>query len=179
MLEQHREHVWLDLAKLQEAGLYLNLFQCKSEKQKISFVSIIVTQAVVKFKMELDKVQTIAEWPEHASHCNIQVFFGLANLYRRFISSFWCLPKPMTNMLRSGKNGHVLGPFIPTPAMKQSFADLCDAFTKALVLAHYHSVKLICFEMDASSFAIASIISQQQDNVCKGGDGTVHAWKLF
>jgi hypothetical protein len=128
--------------------------------------------------MELDRVRTIAEWPEPASHRNIQVFLGFANLYRRFISSFSHFVKPMTDMLKGGKNGRFSGPFLPTPAMKRSFADLCDAFTKAPVLAHFDHARPICLETDASRFAIAVIISQQQDNVREAVDSAGRTWKL-
>jgi hypothetical protein len=79
-LEEHREHVRLVLVRLQEAGLYLKLSKCKFEMQCISFVGFIVTLEGVE--MEPDRVRTILEWPESASHRNIQVFLGFANFYR-------------------------------------------------------------------------------------------------
>ncbi len=127
--------------------------------------------------MEPDRVCTIAEWPEPTCHRNIQVFLGFANFYRRFISSFSRLSKPMIDMVIGGKNGRFLGPFLPTPAMKQSFVELCNAFTKAPVLAHFDPDKSICLETDASGFTITGIISQQQDEVRGGAEGTVHGAK--
>ena len=174
-LEEHRKHVWLVLAKLQEAGLYLKLSKCKFEMQQISFVGFIVTPEGVE--MELDRVWTIPQWPEPASHRDIQVFLGFANFYRRFISSFSRLAKPMTDMLKGGRNGRFSGPFLPTPAMKRSFADLRDAFTKAPVLAHFDPARPIRLETDASGFAIAGIISQQQDEACEAADGAGRARK--
>jgi hypothetical protein len=44
-----------------------------------------------------------------------------------------------------------------TPAMKQSFADLRNAFTKALVQAQFVFARPICLETDAPGFAIAGI----------------------
>ncbi len=125
--------------------------------------------------MEPDRVCTISEWPEPASHHDIHVFLGFANFYRQFISSFSRLAKPMTDMLKGGKNGRFLGPFLPTLAMKPSFAEHRDAFTKALVFAHFDPARPIRLETDASGFAIAGIISQQQDDVCEGADGTARA----
>jgi hypothetical protein len=68
----------------------------------------------------------------------------------------------MIDMLKERKKGNFLGPFLPTPAMKQSFAELRDSFTKAPVLAHFDPAKPICLETNASGFAIAGIILQQQ-----------------
>jgi hypothetical protein len=173
LLEEHREHVRLVLAKLREAGLYLKLSKCEFEMQRISCVGFLVTPEGVE--MEPDRVRTIAQWSYPASHCDIQVFLGFANFYRRFISSFSCLAKPMTDMLKGGKNGRFSGPFVPTPAMCQSFAQLREAFTKVPVLAHFDPARPICLETDVSGFAIAGIISQQQDDVRKGADRAARA----
>jgi hypothetical protein len=43
--------------------------------QRISFDSFIITLEGVE--IEPDRVQTIAQWPEPASHRDIQVFLGL------------------------------------------------------------------------------------------------------
>jgi hypothetical protein len=126
-IEEHMEEVWCVLAKLQEAGLYLKLSKCEFNMQRISFVGFIITPEGVK--MEPDRERTIAEWPEHESHRDIQVFLGFANFYRRFISAFSKIAKPMTDMLKGGKNGRFTGLFVPTPVMKQSFQQLREAFT--------------------------------------------------
>jgi hypothetical protein len=128
-------------------------------------------------KIEPDRVRMIAEWPESTYHHNIQVFLGFANFYRHFISSFLHLAKRMTDMLKRERNGCLLGPFLPTPAMKWSFAELCNAFTEALVLAHFDPAKPVCLETNASGFPIASIISQQQDEVPGGTEGAPHGAK--
>jgi hypothetical protein len=127
--------------------------------------------------MEPDRVRTIAEWPEPASHRNIEVFLGFANFYRRFINSFSWLAKPMIDMLKGRRNGCFLGPFLPTPAMKRSFAELQDVFMKVPVLAHFDLARPICLEMDALGFAIAGIILQQRDEVRSSAEGTARGAK--
>jgi hypothetical protein len=87
--------------------------------QWISFVSFIVTPEGVK--IEPDRVQTIAEWLEPASCCNIQVFLSFANFYRHFMSSFLRIAKPMIEMLKRGKNSCCLELFSLTMAMIWSF----------------------------------------------------------
>jgi hypothetical protein len=157
LLEEHREHVWLILTKLQEAGLYLKLSKCKFEMRRICFVGFIISPEGVE--IEPDRVCKIVEWPEPTCHCDIQVFLSFANFYRCFISIFSHLAKPMTDMLKGGKNGCFLGPFLPTLAMKQSFVELCDAFTKDSVLAHFDPAKLIHLETNPLKFTIAGSIS--------------------
>ncbi len=123
--------------------------------------------------MELDKVCTTAAWPEPTCHCDIQVFLGFANFYICFIDSFLRLAKLMTDMLKRGKNGCFSEPFQLTLSIKQSFVELCDAFTKALILAHFDPAKLKCLETNALEFAIAGMISQQQDKVSGNTKGAV------
>jgi hypothetical protein len=86
LLEEHREHVWLILAKLQKVGLYMKLSKCEFEMQWISFIEFIIMLEGVG--MELDRVRTIREWPEPTCHCNIQVILCFTNFYWCFISSF-------------------------------------------------------------------------------------------
>jgi hypothetical protein len=52
--------------------------------------------------------------------------------------------------------------------------ELCNTFMTARVLMYFNPARLIGLGMDASGFAIASIISQQQDNACDGADSPVH-----
>jgi hypothetical protein len=73
-----------------------------------------------------------------------------------------------------GKNNQFLGTSLPTPAMKQSLAELCNFFTKAPVLAHFNTAKPVCLKTNASRFATAGIVLQQQDEVSGDAEGTVH-----
>jgi hypothetical protein len=127
--------------------------------QRISSVGFIVTPEGIE--IEPDGVRTVTEWRERACHRDIQVFLGFANFYRRFRSSFSRLMNLMTDMLNVRKNGLFSGPFLPTLAMKWSFAELRNAFTKAPVLAHFNPARPISLETDALGFAMAGIFSQQ------------------
>jgi hypothetical protein len=168
-LKVHREHVWLVLAKLQKAGLYLKLSKCNLEVQRISSVRYIVMPEGIE--MEPDQVRTIAEWLEPASHCNIPVFIDFANFYRQFISSFTCLAIPMTKMQKGGKNARFLGPFIPTSAIRLFFTHLRVALTIMPTVVLFDPARPICLKTDASGFAIAGIISQQQDEAHGSAEG--------
>jgi hypothetical protein len=55
--------------------------------------------------------------------------------------------------------------------------ELCNAFTKAPVLAHFDPATPILRKMGASGFAIAGIISQQQDEVHGSTEVTAHGMK--
>src|SRR5437773_9798536 len=109
--------------------------------------------------MELSRVKTIEEWPKPQNYRDIQVFLGFANFYRRFIANFSTIASPLSDMLKSMKKGKKTGVFILTTSMQAVFRKLCDAFTKALVLAYFDPKKPIQLETNASEYAIASILS--------------------
>ncbi len=123
--------------------------------------------------MEPDKVCTIVEWPKPSCCCDIQVFYSFANFFRRFISSFLHLTKPMTDMPKEEKNSHFVGPFLPSQAIKQSLEELCDSFTRAPVLTQFDPAMSICLEPNASGFTITGITLQQQVKVCGSAGDTV------
>ncbi len=102
--------------------------------------------------------------------CNIQVFLGFANFYRRFIKGFSRIVRPMTAMLKGGKKGKIFGPFKPTPEIEEAFWRLQSEFTKAPVLAHFDYERPIRLETDASRFAIAGIISQPPTSSTAAGE---------
>jgi hypothetical protein len=136
--------------------------------KQISFVGFIVTPKGVKIAP--DEVWINAGWPEPVSHCNIKVFPSFIYSYRRFISSFSCITKLMTDMLKGGNYSNSLWPFLFTPTIILSFAELCNSFTKTSVLADFDPARPICLGTDHYYFAIAGIISQQPENTCNGAE---------
>jgi hypothetical protein len=112
-LEEHHRHVRAVLERLLNAGLYLKLSKCEFNAKRIVFVDFIVTPGGVE--IEPDHIKTVTEWPMPASYRNIQVFLGFANFYSRFIENFQKITKPMSDMLKGGRNGQFTGPFRAAP----------------------------------------------------------------
>jgi hypothetical protein len=97
-LEDHHIHDRAVLERLRDAGLYLKLSKCEFNEKRIGFVGFIVTPKRVE--MEPVRIKTVTEWPLPKSYCNIQVFLGFANFYRRLIENFSKIAKPMSDMLK-------------------------------------------------------------------------------
>jgi len=66
-------------------------------------------------------------------------------------------------MLKGIKKEKKTGAFMLTDSMRGMFRKLCDAFTKASVLAHFNPKQPIQLETDASGYVIAGILSQPVD----------------
>jgi hypothetical protein len=112
--------------------------------------------------MDPERVESIAEWPEPQSYCDIQQFLGFANFYRRFIEGFSRITKPLNKLLEGMVNGKKPGQVKLEGAAAEAFRTLRVAFTKALVLVHYDVDAPIKVETDASNFACSGILSQLQ-----------------
>ncbi len=110
--------------------------------------------------MEGDLITIIKEWPMPKYHRDIQVFLEFNNFYRRFIKGFSKIVRPMTAMLKGGKEGKIFSPLKPMLEMKEAFRRLQSKFIKALVLVHVNYKRPIRQETDASRSVIAGIISQ-------------------
>ena len=79
-LEQHHEHVQEVLAKLKEAGLYLNVKKCEFDCKKTKYLGFIV-QADESIFMGSEKVHAIQEWKVSTTVKSVHGFLGFANFY--------------------------------------------------------------------------------------------------
>lgn len=151
-LEEHRRHIRRVLHRLRENGLYANPKKSFFETQRIEFLGFVVTPDGVE--MDTAKIDAIRNWPAPTSVKSVQSFLGFANFYRRFISGYSKVVTPLTNLTKKSV------PFIWSPDAQAAFDYLKSAFTSAPILAHFDPSQQIVLETDASDYAIAAILSQ-------------------
>ena len=154
----HARHVEMVLLRLRKYRLYVKLEKCEFHVTTVGFVGYVISPTGVS--MEEDRVTTVRDWPEPASHRDVQVFLGFANFYRRFIHGFSKIARGLSDLLKGGKAGRFKGPFRLTDEARESFECLKRAFISAPVLQHYDPQQPIQVETDASGFAIAGILRQ-------------------
>jgi hypothetical protein len=87
------------------------------------------------------------------------MFLGFVNFYRRFIYCYLKRVAFLTSLLKENKNDKKFNSFVWSNEEEQTFRQLCDIFMLASLLCHYNSSKKIRVKIDASNFAIASILS--------------------
>ena len=105
--EKHIGHVRLVLQKLREYNLYVKFSKCTFNTKQIESLKFVVGQAEIS--MESSKVDTIATWPVFKTQCQVQVFFGFANFYCRFILGFSKVAAVFSATLKGGTNGKFKG----------------------------------------------------------------------
>ncbi len=87
----------------------------------------------------------------------LQRFLGFSNFYWRFIQNYSTITSPLTSLLRNKPKS-----LSWTPAAKEAFETLKDAFTHAPILVHPDPHKPFIVEVDASTTGVGAILSQQQ-----------------
>lgn len=120
-------------------------------------------------EIDQDRIKTIQEWPEPRTVREIRVFIGFMNYYRRFIANFSRLALPLTKLTQKGPEAARGGRaqrreesqvLVLTREAKEAFQKLRDSFLSVPILAHFERDRKTRAEVDASSGAIAGILSQ-------------------
>ncbi len=93
----------------------------------------------------------------------IQVFLRFINFYRRFIHHYSQIAESLTELLRDSVKNVKINSFIWSNEAKQAFNQLCDVFMKMFILRHFDSEWHIHIEINAFNYAVASILSQSDD----------------
>ena len=88
------------------------------------------THAVKKWDfVDPSKVQEVMDWKALTLVHEVRIFLGLAGYYRRFISDFSKIAKPMTRLLQKDEK------FVWTPECEAAFHTLRTLLTSAPILA--------------------------------------------
>ncbi len=104
-------------------------------------------------------MEAIRTWPIPSTIKDLQRFLGFFSFYRRYIQNYSTLPSALTNLLCNKPKS-----LSWSPAAKDVFESLKEAFTQAPILVHPDSQGSFIVEVDGSSTGVRAILSQQQGN---------------
>lgn len=121
--EDHLSHIQEVLTILQDHHFHVKLSKCSFAKHQLSYLGHIVSGQGVA--TDPTKIASIKEWPQPTNQKELRSFLGMAGYYRRFVSQFGVLCKPLTNLLKKGTI------FVWTSETEAAF----QALKKALILA--------------------------------------------
>lgn len=97
-LETHLEHLRIVLAVLRTHKLYAKQSKCAFGQSKIEYLRHVITERGVE--MDVAKMQDIISWPIPKDVKALRGFLGLTGYYRRFISKYGQIAKPLTELLK-------------------------------------------------------------------------------
>jgi hypothetical protein len=101
------------------------------------------------------RVQEVMDWKPHKSVHQIHSFLGLVGYYRRFITDFSRIAKPMTELLKKGVK------FVWSEACEKAFHTLRQHLTSALVLVQPENSKPFDVSCDALGTGLGCILMQE------------------
>ena len=153
-LEEHRKQVSRILEKLRHHQLSLKAEKCYFEKEEIEFLGLIINRNGIQ--MDPHKVKAVKDWPVPESKRELQQFLGFVNFYRRFVQGFAKIAKPLMKL--TGKNE-----WLWTELQQTAFEELKREVTSKRTLIIPKPGKPFRMETDASDFAIAAILSQEDE----------------
>ena len=140
------------LMRFFEAGLKFGPTKCRLFRKEVAFLGHIVGRDGVR--MDPAKIDAILKWPEPKNKRDVQVFYGLANYYRRFVKIFSEIAFPLTRAM-SGETA-----FEWTTKCQEAFKAIKQAIAEDVVLAYPDFTKPFILDCDASDVGIGAALSQ-------------------
>ena len=106
--------------------------------------------------MDPHKVKAIQEWPTPKTKRELQQFLGFVNFYQRFIKGFAKIAKFLMRLTRNNDWNW-------TKIQQMAFEELKKEITSERMLIIPQPGKPFQMETDASDFAVAAILSQEDN----------------
>jgi Reverse transcriptase (RNA-dependent DNA polymerase) len=85
-LQQHREHVYHILDKLERHDLYLKPEKCDFEQKQIDYLGVVVRQN--KVHMDQGKIDQVAKWIPPNNPTEVRKFLGFTGYYCYFVKNY-------------------------------------------------------------------------------------------
>jgi hypothetical protein len=108
--------------------------------------------------MDLLKLAGIRDWPVPETIKQTRSFLGFGNFYRRFISGFAHIARPLHDLTKKNK------PWEWTAECQVAFELLKEKFSSAPILQMPDVSKPFTLETDASKWAVGACLMQKDDN---------------
>ncbi|ESK80738.1 pro-pol protein [Moniliophthora roreri MCA 2997] len=108
--------------------------------------------------MDPIKLAGIHNWPAPEMLKGVQSFTGFANFYRKFISRYAEIAKPLYDLTKKGV------PFSWTTECQKAFTMLKGKFLEEPLLLISDSSKPFVIESDASKWASGAVLQQKEDD---------------
>jgi transposase InsO family protein len=168
-VEEHEELVRWVLKRLCDEGYYANPDKCEFFQNEVSFLGHIINEKGISVQQH--KIKAVGSWPVPKTIKEVKGFLGLTNYYRKFVPDYSKIAVPLTEMTKKPKdaktNQSQTIKFAWGVEQQKAFEELKARLISAPVLAHPDPSRQYILNTDASGFAIAAVLSQQQV------DGTV------
>ena len=157
--EDHLEHVNTVLAKIKQAGLTIKPSKCRFAYQQVTYLGHTVGNGQIK--PNIDKLKAVNEFPKPLTKKDVRSFLGLAGYYRKFVTHYEHIARPMINLTKKKEPNKVIW----TPECEKSFQDLKTRLTSAPILKAPDFSKPFLLQTDASLTGLGAVLTQLDDQL--------------
>ena len=151
---EHDKCLFEVLQKLQEKGVTLNRKKCVFGVDEIEFLGYRISAEGIR--PDPGKVEALKQMSPPTDVAGVRRFLGMAQQMSKFIPNYGEIVVPISELLKK-KND-----FVWLTEQQEGFEAEKAAMTSETCLAHYDPQLKTRVVADASSFAVGSVISQQQ-----------------
>jgi hypothetical protein len=151
--EEHAKHLQIVLTHLREHQLYAKFSKCVFWLEEIQFLGHVLSTKGIA--VDPTKVKDILEWNSLTIVHQVRSSLGLTGYYRRFISDFSKIVKPITGLLKNDTK------FDWSSKCNEAFEQLKVLLTTAPVLAQPDIEKPFDVYCDASGSVLGCVLMQE------------------
>ena len=154
-VDDHLQHIEAGLGKLIWANLQVSPEKSLFFSKEVSVLGHIAGQGFIK--PGLDKKSAIQNFPIPISKTNVRSFLGLTGFYRKFISRYACIAKPLTLLTRDDVE------FNWGPDQQRAFQTLKDHLLKEPILRAPDFSRCWYIVTDACDIGIGAWLGQRYE----------------
>jgi Reverse transcriptase (RNA-dependent DNA polymerase)/RNase H-like domain found in reverse transcriptase/Integrase zinc binding domain/Chromo (CHRromatin Organisation MOdifier) domain len=156
-VEEHEELVQKTLAKLRDAGLFLDIDKCEFSVKRTKYLGFIL-DVEKGVEMDPEKVKAILDWEPPKTVKAVRSFLGFANFYRTFIKDYSDTVRPLTELTHKERT------FTWSDECQTVFEKLKQMFTTAPALVRFDTERQTVMETDSSGWCIGGALMQYDDD---------------
>jgi hypothetical protein len=157
--EQHVQRLDAVFQRIKQANMKLNVSKCKLFRSKVHFLGHVISQKGID--PDPSKTEAVRTWKTPQTLTELRAFVGLANYYRRHITSFAEIARPLHELTMKGVT------YKWSESQQRAFKQLKLALTTAPVLAIPRGRGRFVVDTDASNEAVGAVIHQEQEGILR------------
>jgi hypothetical protein len=157
--EEHMRHIQQVLSTMRQHNLYDNYEKWSFSMNKVQYLVYIIDEHGVH--VDIANIQVICDWPTPITLTKLQIFFGLANFYRRFVLGFSHIAWALSQVTR----GDGMAKFVWGKKQQRKFDDLKNRLCSAPVLSLPDLQQPFEIEIDAYDYVVGVVLTQHWNPV--------------